>query len=93
MTANKPTATKFKKQIRAYSAQWIKDLEEPIVGLLKGYHENHIMKTYGVAKGILEIRDSGKYENFHFTEKGLTLLQTLKETTCAFSGKTCKKGF
>lgn len=93
MTAKqiKPTFSKFKKQLRAYSAHWISGKDEKIVGLLKNYHSNSIMFTYGIAKGLLEIKDGGKYDNFHFTDKGITILENLKMTTCAFSGRTLSK--
>lgn len=92
-TNTKPTLARFKKELRSYSAQWISNKNEKIVGLLKGYYNNSIMFTYGLKNGLVETKDGGKYDDFYFTDKGMLLLENLKMTTCAFSGRNCKKGF
>jgi len=90
----KPSKATFKKALRSYSAGWIKDESEVIVGLLKG-HQTRDRQSMELAasKGWVSVKDGGKYDNYHFTTSGLAIRDEVAKTTCAFSGKRCKAGF
>ena len=90
----KPSKATFKKVLRSYSAGWIKDESEVIVGLLKG-HKTRDRETmeYAASKGWVFVQDGGKYDNFHFTTAGLEIKDEIAATTCAFSGRRCKAMF
>lgn len=88
----KVTKASLTKRLRQFSAYWITDLEnEPIVGSLDKIPE----LEFGLKKGWI----ASKYERreaggrclrywYHFTPKGETeILQKMRETTCAFSGR------
>jgi len=91
MKTFKATKATFKTKLRAYSAAWIADMDEPIVGVLKNHacRDREIM-NFAVSKGWLTIRDGGKYDNYHFTTLGLSIKDEVAKTTCAFSGRCYK---
>ena len=84
----KATLPALKRRLKALRDYWC-ELDEPIVAMLK----NDILLDYGVEKRILKIEKGGVMgENrFHYyfsAEKGIELRNKMRETTCAFSGKT-----
>jgi len=87
----KPSKAKLITKLRSLRAGWISEKSESIIRLYQGA-KCQLRETleYGVAKGFLEVIQVGKYENFHFTDKGMAeIREALAMTTCAFSGRKC----
>lgn len=84
----KATLPALKRRLKALRASWC-ELDEPIVATLK----NDALLDYGVGKSILKVEKGGPMgENrlhYYFSaENGINLRNKMRETTCAFSGKT-----
>jgi len=87
----KASKATFKKALRSWSAAWVRDESEAIIGMLKGYSsKDRESMDFAVCKGWVSMQDGGKYDNFHFTTAGLVIRDELAQTTCAFSGRRCK---
>lgn len=82
------TKTSFTKQMRKFSAAWIRDTEEIIVKSLN-YDGNKPFIEYGLNKGYINaILNSDNYFEVRWTKKGLCEIgDKLAQTTCAFIGR------
>lgn len=83
MKANLPA---LKRRLKALRAYWC-EIDEPIIATLKG----DALLDYGVQRGVLKIEKGGVMgENrlhYYFSTGGIPLLEQMRKTTCAFSGK------
>ena len=84
-----PSLRAFKRRLVKFSAQWITDIKtEKVVSMLKTPTTDALL-AYGVKRGFLRTEDEGGRVGYYFTEqKGAEILEALKLSTCAFSGKS-----
>ena len=76
----------LKKELRRFRAQWIRDIKEEVI--VSSLEPSPAME-YGISKGFLRGEKDGKRTALFFTELGEEkILRNLKETTCAFSGRS-----
>ncbi len=76
------TKTKLKTRLRRMKAEWC-DFDEMICSLINLDHEP-VLK-WGIERNYLQSKPDGKRIGIYFKSKDL--LDELKQTTCAFSGK------